>query len=358
MALQRKTGVHTIQDLLDYDQGSVLEFGEDTIAQVVQNDLAALNAQVQEEIRVFVGPTVFDKGSRQDRFGVSRQGKMVKADEFGRPTAQKAKGGVNVGYPLDHFHYALGWTKYYLAMATPADLAQDATGAIDAYLRRVRLEIQRAIYLPTNYSFEDHLVDNLTLPVKRLLNADGAEIPNGPNGETFDGSSHTHYLANAGWDNAALLAAVRHLTEHGHSQGVTLFINEADEAAVSALTSFKELRDPRLLPTDGETLDTIDVIPSSNRRIGYFGSATVWVKPWAMAGFAFITALGDPRRPLKWRDHPSPLLRGLRLAGTIDSYPLRSEITQAFIGAGVYWRSNGVIMDAVNGSYTAPTLEN
>lgn len=349
------TGTYTISDLLAVDDVAIAEFGEDQANAILQRDLARLNAEVDEMLSVYAD-TVTRTQDRISRFGGNFSADMAPADELGRPVTKKVSEGANLGFPLEKFTYAVGWTRDYMLQSTPADWARQVTAAQNAYLNRIRKELQRSIFLSSNYTYADRFVDDYSLPVKRLLNGDGVAIPNGPNGETFDGGTHDHYVANNGWDNAALKTAVSNLTEHGHVQGVRIFIDSSDETQVKALTDFKELPDPRLTyrATDQPTR-TIDLMNVKDRMIGYFDVAEVWVKPWMIADYAFITALGA-RKPLRRRLHNVASVRGLRVAADLESYPLRAEVMEAYFGFGVQERSNGVMFYAGAGTYTDPTI--
>jgi hypothetical protein len=157
-------------------------------------------------------------------------------------------------------------------------------------------ELKKAIYTPTNYTFVDLNVDKAPLAVKAFINADSSAIQDGPNGEVFNGATHTHYDGSATLTAAALLASINDVVEHGFGGGVKVFINAADEAAVRALTGFTAYLDPRVTINANANQAT----PArrchaklDNRAIGIFGAAEVWVKPWAIANYAFITDTTD-----------------------------------------------------------------
>lgn len=351
-----KTGTYTIDDLLAI-RTAALEFGEDTIAEVLQDDLDRFNAQVEDMLAMFAAPVTTLAG-RQARYGTSINGDMVEIDEFGNTATTKATSGVTVGFPLKKYGFSAGFTRDYLAQRSVADIATVQVTAEKRYLTRLQREMQRALYIPTNYTFGERFVqDAVDLDVYRLLNADSKAIPEGPNGESFDGSSHTHYVANNGWDNTTLTAAVGNLTEHGHTSGVVLIINKADETAVRALAGFTAYADPRInyrnTDTPGQTLDLSN---TGNRAIGIFGDAEVWVKPWGIQGYALITATQEDGKVLKYRQHHVGSMRGLRLAAELDDYPLRAENYEAYMGFGVWTRTNGVIYYAGGGAYAAPTI--
>lgn len=358
MAQVAKTGTYTIGDLLIIGNTSIAAFGEDTVAEVLNRDLALFNARVSEMLSQLAIP-ITEKVDRIARYGTSIEAEMTELDEFGQPTARKAKPGVNVGFPLRKFGVALGWTRDYMLNSTPADVAIRTTKIQKAYLRSLHKEVRKTIFRPTNYTFEDRFVDELQLPVKAFLNADGAAIPDGPNGEEFAGATHTHFLAVAGGvTNAKLLELVDTVTEHGHTSGVMIYINKANEAAVRGLADFEAYPDPRITfrATDTAT-KTLDLRNMGNRAIGIFHEAEVWVKPWIPSGYYWCWA-EDAVRPLKFRQHHVASVRGLRIAFEMDDYPLRAEIMESYFGFGVWERTNGAVLDANNASYTQPTITN
>ena len=352
------TGTYTISDLLASDAANqtIQEFGEETLAEIVQEDLRLLNERVNEQMSRYV-QIVTRKEDRHARYGTSVDDQMTEVDEFGKVPTSKQQPGQTVGFPLRKYGFAVGWTRDYMLQATVQDLIVALTASQRAYVNRLQRELQRAIYLSTNYTYADRFVDKIDLAVKRLVNADGASIPNGPNGETFSGATHTHYTANSGWDNTALGSAVSDLTEHGHTSGVQMIINIANQAAVEALSDFTAYADPRLTyrATD-TTTRTLDLNNIGNRAIGIFKEAEVWVKPWALASYALITAVDDPEKPLKMRQHNVSSVRGLRIAAQNETYPIRADEFEAYLGFGVWSRTNGVVHYAGSGTYADPTI--
>lgn len=351
------TGTYDISSLLSIRFQSVAEFGENTVAEVLARDLAAWNELVSEMVSEMAEVTT----DRQRVYGTSFAGEMQETDEYGRTSTQKAEAGDTVGFPLRLFQYNVGWTFKYLQVATPADLAQQQLAAEQAHWRRVQREIKRAIYGSANYTYRDHLIDNVELAVKRFVNADGAGIPDGPNAETFDGDTHTHYLANNGWDATALNSAINSVIEHGHGANVKLAINKADETAVRALTGFVAYVDPRI---DRQTIAATTGVPSGeqqigrldNRPIGIFGGAEVWVKSWVLDNYPFIWDSGDPNKPLSFRQRAQETLQGLRIAAEDERYPLRTKNQEAEFGVAVWTRTNGAVLYVGGSSYVNPTI--
>lgn len=350
------TGTHDISTLLAVKHQSVAEFGEDTIAEVLQADLAAHNLIVSDMLSDLAASTA----DRQRISGTSLNGEMVETDEYGRAATQKATPGQTVGFPLRKFQYAIGWTRDFMKVATPADLAIAMQTAQKAHLQRLRREIQRALFLSSNYTFNDHLIDNVALAVKRLVNADNALIPEGPNGETFDGTSHTHYNARVGTlaasDVDALIADV---LEHGHGGQLKIVINTSNVAAISALTGFTPLTGAFVTPGSASptTAQTLDHTRANNRIIGYWaGAYEVWTKPWGISNYFLAYDASDGAKPLAFRERVQPALRGLRIAAEIDLYPLRAQYMEAEFGLGVWNRTNGAVLFTGDTTYTDPTI--
>lgn len=347
------TGTYDISALLAARFQSVADFGLDTIQRILQADLAAHNTIVRSMVEE-LADIVTD---RQRLYGTSVGGEMVEVDEYGRAPTQRVAPGSTVGFPLRLFQFALGWTRKFMEVATPADLAQHQLAAQGAHMRAVQRDLKRAVYLASNYTYRDHLVDNVDLSVKRLVNADSAGIPNGPNGETFDGATHTHYDANASLTATVLKNTINDVIEHGHGAQVRVAFNKADETAVRALTGFVAYADPRLVYRNTDTPEnTVDLSRLDNRAIGIFEGAEVWIKSWAIANYAFAWDAGDPRKPIAFRQRSQTTLQGLRIAADNDAYPLHAQYMEAEFGMGVWTRTNGAVLYFAGGAYTDPTI--
>jgi hypothetical protein len=350
------TGTHDISTLLATRLTSAAEFGLDTIAKILQADLAAWQVTVLEMVSGLCEVTT----DRQRKYGTSVSGQMAEVDEYGKAPTQKAKPGATVGFPLRKFQFNLGWTADFMLQATPADLATMQLNAQKAHWVEVQRQLKKAIYGSANYTYNDHLVDNVDLAVKRFVNADGASIPEGPNGETFDGSTHTHYDANNGWDATVLTASINDVIEHGHGGSVYVAINKADEAAVRLLTGFVGYPDPRLAvpvySAAGVPAQRLDISRLDNRAIGIFAGAEVWVKSWVIDNYPFIWDAADPNKPLVFRQQSVGALQGLRLAASIPDHPLYVDFMEAYFGVGVWTRTNGAVLYVGGGAWADPTI--
>ena len=352
-----KVGSYDISSLLAARFQSVAEFGMETIQQVLAADIEAHNTIVQE----MVGEMCEVTTDRQRIYGTSTDGEMIEVDEYGRAPTQADRPGATVAFPLKQFQFNLGWTEKWMQTKTPADLAIQVQSAESAHLRAIQREIKRSAYLSANFTFNDHLVDKVDLAVKRFVNADSAGIPNGPNGETFDGVTHTHYDANASLTATVLKNSINDVIEHGYGGAVKTAINKTDEAAVRALTGFTAYIDPRLMfstiaSTGGVPGQTLDISRLDNRAIGIFEGAEIWVKPWAIANYVFSWDSASPNKPLAFRQRAQESLQGLRIAAENSAFPLTAKFMEAEYGLGVWTRTNGAVLYFAGGSYVDPTI--
>ncbi|HXI15488.1 MAG TPA: hypothetical protein VNM48_03880 [Chloroflexota bacterium] len=333
---------------------SVAAFGEDRAFATIIATLAAHNALLLEADSALVERTT----DRLRRYGGNDTINFEELDQWGTPNTQKVAAGVNVGAPLRLYGTAVQWTRKYFQVATPAELAAQFTAALNGDLRNRMLQLKRAIFTPTNSNFTDKLVDQVVLPLKAFLNADGAAIPSGPNGETFS-PNQTHYLASA--TGTLALADVTGLlntvVEHYSSGEVQLYINQAQEATIRALAGFQAYVDSRIIQasTASYAQGGLDMMQIYNRSIGILAQARVSVKPWMPANYLFAFVDGAP----------APLMMRTRNAGSGDmelvydaeEHPLRARALEREFGIGVWNRTNGAALAIVaNATYVAPTL--
>ncbi len=350
--MAQKTGTHDISTLLATTDQTAVAFGVDTIAQVLAEDNANHSALVNEALSDIctVSP------DRQRKQGTSIDGEMMEGDEYGRTPTQKATAGQLVGFPLRKYTFALGWTRDWELQRTPADFAIAQQAAQGANLRRIKYELLKAIFTPTNYTYTDTFVDEADLAVKALINADSSAIQNGPNGETFDGATHTHYNANATLTAAAVQATIDDVVEHGFGGLVRVHISRTNEAAFRLLTGFVAAADPRLIldTTADQSARRVDITRLDNRLIGYFGGAEVWTKPWVPANYLFASDVSASAKPLVMR---VPTVEpGLRIVAEIDAHPLRAQYMEHKFGFGAWTRTNGAVLRFDDATYAAPSL--
>lgn len=348
-----KTGTLSIQDLQAARFQSVASFGQNRISEVFASDLEVHRAILAD----LLGPLVAFTSDRQRIQGSSDTGAMYEVDEFGEAPTQKVVSGTTVGFPMRVFQYNVGWTKRFLKNATVGEVLDQYTAAKKAHAKRVARQIKRAMYLSGNYTFRDLNVDKVDLAVKRFVNADSAPIQDGPNGEAYDGTTHTHYDANATLTAPVLQAAIRDVVEHGNGGLVHVNFSITDEATVRALTGFTAYQDPRvtLNANANQAEKRLDITRLDNRPIGIFDSAEVWLKPWAIANYALTFDSTTPNKPLviRTRDGQAPTLE---LAAEYDTHPLQGKDWESEFDAAVWNRTNGGVLYFASGSYADPVI--
>lgn len=348
------TGTNDISVLLAARNQSVAQYGLTNIQPILAAELQAHNQIVMMLLSDLAEFTT----DRQRKYGVSVQGDMYEVDEYGRAPSQLAKPSDTVAFPLKLFQYTIGWTQKWMDLKTPADMAIATQAAERAHLRMITRELKRAFMLSSNYTFNDFLVDTVDLAVKRLVNADSASIPEGPNNEVFNGATHTHYLARVGGSLAAsdVTSLINTVIEHGYGRSVKLAISTTDEATFRGLSGFSAYPDPRIVYRVTDTPGTtLDISRLNNRAIGIFGGAEIWVKSWMPANYAFVWDAGGPP-PLAFRQRENASVQGLRIASTNSAYPLYAQYMEAEFGVGVWTRTNGAMLYFGGTSYTDPTI--
>ncbi len=348
-------GTLSTLDTLASVRQSVVEFGEDRAWDSISSALAAHNAQVQDMLGTLVERTTDVRRA----YGTTDAKTMQELDQWGQGDAQKITAGVSVDFPLRRYGDSLQWTRQWMMSNTVAQLAAEVAAIMDADRLNFQRQVKRAIYGPTNTTFVDKLGNpaNISLAVKAFVNADSAGIPVGPNGETFNGASHTHYLATASLTAANLAALILTVQEHYNSGTPVVYISSTDEAAVRALTGFVPAVDPRLIQATSVTRPAVglDLANLYDRMIGYFGAAEVWVKPWVLASYIFAYVQGQPA-PLVMRVPTFGGLDTLALMAEDERYPLRARTYERQFGIGVWNRTNGAVLYTGGGAYTAPSI--
>ncbi len=350
-------GTLSVLDQLNASQQTVTEFGEDQAFDAIQRSLDAHNAITAEAL----GDLVEFTSDNLRRYGTVSTMEMEEVDEFGAVDTQKMTAGANVGFPLRKSQIAIQWTRTFMLTQRAGELAAQAVAAQEADRRGIQRSIKRAVFGPTNsLTYVDRLVDNVTLPLRALVNADGTGIPNGPNGEAFDGATHTHYLATAALVAANVSALIETVVEHGVTGQVRLYINRAQEAAIRAMANFQPYMDARIIPSvnasraDGALLMT----NINSRAIGTFDAAEVWVKPWIPASYLFAFDARTTAKPLAFRTRTgAPTgLGALAIAADHEHYPLRAQHMEREYGISVYTRTAGAVLYVGSASYVAPVF--
>lgn len=344
----------TLDTLATQLNQTVAQLGMDAVFQGIEVALAAHNEIMRDMMALLTVPTQ----DRLRRYGANSTIDLIPVDETGIADAQKLNQGSNVGFPLNLFSVTLQWNRKYFQNATGAELAAQITGMMQGDARRLNYELKSTIFNPVNNnSYTDRYVDGVTLPLKRLVNADGAPIPDSPQAVTFDPAVHTHYLGTASFVNADVVALLETVVEHFNQGRPMIFINRAQEATIRGFSAFLQYPyDGAVMPTTaayagGVTLDANNLY---NRAIGTFDGAQVWVKPWVPAGYVFCTLDGAPK-PLALRTRRADS-GNLEAIFEDDEAPWHAKAWEREFGFGIWERVNGAVLDTAHSTYTAPTL--
>ena len=333
-------------------------YNPDTLYQQLQIFLDAHNRLMNEMTTDLVDPTT----ERFITWGSNDETQMMDGDEFSRPETQKVTvNPVMMAFPLKLKQVAYGVTQLFMETKTIGDLEQVVTACTDADVRDRLATIRQALFNPTNnLTYRDRLVDNITMPVRALLNADSVYIPPDTYGNTFDPTTHTHFLGTNSFVNADVHSLVDTVVEHWNMGTVRVYANRGQEQTLRNFADFLPYWDARITPSvnQNNALQTpLDVLNIYNRPIGIFGAAEIWVKPWVPNNylFAFNT---EVNKPLRMRTRPSAgnVNRGdLRIAAQFSSYPLMATYMEREYGIGVFERRNGACLYTQNATYAAPS---
>lgn len=328
---------------------------EEYIAQRFREALDAHNANFREMVGILAETT----NQAQMPYGGADEAIIVELDEYGAADASKVEAFGNLGLPLRNFGGTVQWTSLWFEMHSAADMAKQLDAFATRDIRMFQEQIRRTYFRPTNtVGYFDKRQTKLTYDLKALLNADGQAIPTAPNGKTFDGATHTHYLASATYDEAAVSQLLDTVVEHGIDGSLQLFIAREDEETVRGFTGFAPYLDRRVTVTGAaqvgsEALDTESV---DNRAIGVWNGAEVWVKPWVPGGYASANDVGAAEKPIAIRTRTGDLTGpgAFRMVGEHEHFPLRAQHLAREYGVGVVGRHKAAVLYTGGTTYVEP----
>lgn len=285
---------------------------------------------------------------------------VQEVDEWGTADASKPAALGNLGLPLRNYESTIQWTRLYFEQVSIAKMAGELDSHALADIQNFQRVLRRVLFVNTNTSnYVDRRQSKLTYDLKALLNADSQAIPDGPNGTTFDGATHTHYSGNATLTATAVQTLIDNVVEHGIDGEVQVFIAKADEAAVRAFTGFSPYLDARVTVTGASQIgnQSLDVRNPDNRAIGVFGGAEVWVKSWVPANYQIALDVGGAQKPLAVRTRTGSLsgAGAFRILAEHEHYPLQARHMGREFGIGVVGRHKAAVLRSNNASYAIPS---
>lgn len=362
MALTAQYGTNLTFDSLAASLAYVYDLNYDHVFGAIANQFERHNQITQSMMSDLVEPTSETLLS----YGGTSTAVIEELDEVGRPAPQKLTTGAFVGLPLRKFGGANQWTEEALSVMTGAEIALQAQALMDADILNRQSQIKRAVFRSSDYNFIDYHGNpkvQIPLPVKVLLNADGSPIPPGPNGEFFDGTTHTHYLATASFIEANLASLLTTVIEHYNGTGqAMIYINKAQEATVRGFSSsgnftpYVPINIHQASTTTFAVGRTLDTNNTNNRAIGLYSGAEVWVKPWIPASYVFCFFKGAPK-PLAMRSSNLPgRSNGLTLKWESRAYPFTAKVYDQYFGIAAWNRQNAAVLYTGGGSYVVPVV--
>lgn len=282
--------------------------------------------------------------------------------EYGAPSVKAAAmQPYEMGLPIFKLGVNQQWTKDAVSLMTVNQFNKQLVAVLTADIRALRTELGKALFRNTSYDFRDRYSgDGRILPVRALANADSLPLPVGPLGETFDGSSHSHYGTSASISDAAVKALVKNVMEHTTTGVPVIEINAANEAEMRALTGFTAAQDPRLILGVNIThiQDKLDLWNPNDRFIGIIESgAEIWVRPYIPANYLLCYVRGgELEKPLTQRRHMLHSTE-LMVKESLTLHPSLEarEITRV-TGFGVTNRISAAILQKTGGSYAVPSI--
>ena len=350
-------GTLAVLDDLATTNETIAGFGEEAVARRFQQALAVHNATWADMVSDLVTPTA----SYLLPYGGSDTAIMNELDEWGAADASKPTSAGNVGLPLRIYGGTLQWTRTYMETYSVARAASklDAFAAADVLL--FQRNIKRAFFKSTNtVGYIDRLQSGLTFDLKALLNADGQAVPEGPGGTTFNGATHTHYVGSTTLTAAALLSLINNVVEHGVDGDLRLYIARANEAAVRALVGFSAYVDARLTVGSGTTIGNValDMTSLTDRAIGVFEGAEVWVKPWVPTDYQVAIDVGSGQKPLGARTRTGDFtgMGAFQIHAEHEHYPLRAQHMGREYGVGVVGRHKAAVNYSAAATYVIPAF--
>lgn len=349
-----RTGTYNLTDLEGISNVNVIQFGLDNTLDAITGEYEAHNAVLQLALNEFVVRTI----DPESAWGGGSQGDFQEVGDFGTGATQKATTPDRIGTPLNKYAFPVAWTQDYLYETTPAALAAIAKNVMTRDVVRYRVEMARAMFKPTNYVKMDRYGTQLAITIKPFVNADGATIPMGPNGQVFDGATHTHYMASATLTTTIADAAIQNLLEHGHGAGVRILVNQANVAAWTVLTGWTTILPATIIAPNNVQIGqgALDIGRVSDRLEGYYRGYPVYSRTYVPAGYFFVHAVGDNRKSMRLRVPRQTQLQGLRLESSEKVHPIYVQHHENRYGFSANERTNGVAVFTAGGAYVEPII--
>jgi hypothetical protein len=355
------SGIAGILNIQDADRAFINIIGQKAVYDAAQQLLAQFNDGLNKAKSTFV------EGQTSDykvRYKLPGGGRLERRGGQAQSGGGKAYGSWDVAFPLEDFGRQLAGSDVDLAYMTVAEFQRHLDSVFIQDTNTVRFEMLKALFNNTARTFVDPNYGSLT--IQPLANADAVVYPPVEGSESEATDDHyleSGYLASAISDTNNPLVTIRdEIEEHfgGGAQGgsnVAVFINNAQNTKVSALTDFSKIGPRFTTPGANSEIADKGVPTVPGKVIGY--SNGVWVVEWRWVPANYMLGLHlEAPKPLMERVDPADtgLGTGFQLIAKEMATPFEASHYRHRFGFGVGNRLNGVVLELGDGgSYTIPT---
>lgn len=352
--------IYTLDDLYAKRATSVVDLGLDNVLNSVLAYGNFLVTDVNEQLADFTEETV---NAREFWGGVGRMS-FNKVGEFGKSDTQKDIKDQEVQFPIDKLSAAWGVSNEFWKRAKGAEVRKLMIDMDNAYNQRIRDEIKRCIFQSTSRQWQNSIYpqDGVLTKVQPFLNADGNTIPDAPNGTTFVGASHQHYLGVTGATVAVVDVnyLIGHVREHFPAGvQVRLYVDPAMPATLAALSSTPFIYNQYVNVVGKTTADmgsavTLDGSNRDNAFVGVWDGSQVHTRSWVPAGYIAAIAMIAADKPVKRRVDPA--FQGMLTDGLITDGRITAQEFYTYMGFAVYNRAAGAVLDTTHqATYSDPS---
>lgn len=352
--------IYTLDDLYAARATSIVDLGLENVL----NSLLAygdfLVRDTAEQLSAFVGETT---NAREFWGGVAKVS-FVEVDEFGKGETQKDIKDQEVQFPLRKISAAHGFSNEYFKRARGQEIRKLMLQMENGFNQRIRDELKTCIFKPTATQWQSNIYpqDGLLQKIQPFLNADGATIPDAPNGTSFTAASHTHYNAMTGTSIGVsdVNTLINHVREHfSPATEVSVYVDPTMPATLAALSSTPFIYNQyiNVVAKNSADIGAAVNLGGGNRSdsfIGVWDGSKVFTRSWVPTGYLVAMAENPLEPPILRR--VDPLYQGMLTDGLVTDGRLTVQDFYAYMGFGVYNRAAGAVLDAVHqATYSAPS---
>jgi len=351
-----------ILNISDTERAFVNTVGQQVVFDAVNQLLADYNAEVANQVSVFIDRET-EKFSM--RYLLPGGGKLQRVGRQAPAGAMKRYGYYDVAFPLRGWGAELAGDRVDMAYMSIAELDAHLDTIMIQDLNTLRWRILTSIFEDTNLTFTDPIHGSLT--VRRLANTDGTTYPPVVGSESEADDDHYHLagytVANISNSNNPIITLRDEIAEHFGGIGSTgrnfVFFHANDSLAkLKALTDYTEIPD-RFITLAADTEYAKGMFPSVPGRV-HGRAEGVWLSEWDgwIPDTYCICVLLEVGAPLLKRVDPvdTGLGRGLQLVATDYNHPMQRASYEHRYGLGCGNRLSAACMQiAADSEYTPPT---